>query len=188
MMRTIFIVVLFVAWALPTSSAELRGKDLVIQTIIQSMPPNWKLAEKAVDQLPWGHYWGYTYLGEKGISVILEGPRDVLFHWRGNEGNEHREPLAKETLELWFMPPDYHDTWKRYLKPHRPIPATLVYSGKYEVIYGRPSHRITSLDEFRRRLKEATQTSWPDSPHNAGSLSWANWKNDIEESIRNLEK
>lgn len=155
-------------------------KERSLKAIQSALPPNWKIVEQQAEQIPWGHYWGdksAPYRGIKGQLLNIEGPEDVVLQWVDSKGKLHYEPLAKEALQIWLMPPDYKEDAGN---PEGPIPARLIYSGKSVKIYGLPSHRISLESRFKEILKLAIETSWPNSPHENGSLTWSTWGKDLE--------
>lgn len=87
------------------------------------------------------------------------------------------------------MPPGYHHSWERYFIMKSPVPAEKVYSGKRAKVYGYPAHYIESREEFEEIMSSlpAVTTSWPDSPHHTGSLSWVTWKEDIKQVLQSTE-
>jgi len=170
--------ILAITLALPLDQEAYASTDPLAK-IEANIPSGWKIKETKEGEIPWGHYWGLEYSGAKGTLILLEGPANVNFRWRDSGGNWHTEPLAKEALELWIMPPGYGDTWKRFFTPHRPVTAKKILSNNKWAIYGHPTHRITSEETFQGLLKQATSTGWPRSPHNEGALSWSTWDKDI---------
>ena len=119
-----------------------------------------------------------------GEEIVIQGPDDVMFCWRDRDGKFHRVPLAKETLKVWIMPPEYSESWKRHFKLHRPIAAEIIVAGKGAKVYGLQTHRIVNENEFKDLLIQSTETSWPGSPHdNDGSLSWSDWRKDLSDSL-----
>ena len=162
-----------------TLSEEVFASSDPLGLLKANIPTGWKIKETQEGQIPWGHYWGSEYSGPTGCLILLEGPADVNFHWQDSGGKWHAEPIAKEALELWIMPPGYRDSWKRFFKPHRPIPAKKILSNKKLVLYGQPTHRIILEQNFKSLLKQATSTGWPESPYNGGTLSWSTWDKDL---------
>ena len=118
---------------------------------------------------------------------MIQGQADVNFWWRDRQGKTHHEALAKEAIKVWIMPPEYGESWKRHFMPHGPIPAELIASGHAGRVYGYQTHRLVKKDEFNILLKQAVQTSWPDSPHDKrGALSWADWKKDLGSTLKSV--
>lgn len=153
--------------------------------IVEKMPESWQVLDVKRGVIPYGHYDGVDYKGPQGLLLTVEGSRTVYLHWKDNEGLWHREPLAKESLELWIMPPEYHRSWRRFFSMKGPIPAEKIYSGSAVKIYAKPGHYISdseALDELISS-QEAVSTSWPESPSHTGEISWPNWKNDIKQAI-----
>ena len=170
-----------------TLREEVFASSDPLDLIKTNAPPGWKIKETQEGQIPWGHYWGAEYNGPTGRLILLEGPADVNFHWRDSGGKWHVEPIAKEALKLWIMPPGYSDSWKRFFNPHAPIPAKKIISNNKFAIYGQPTHLIKSEETFNAFLKQATSTGWPDSPHNADTLSWSTWNEDLRKVLKKTD-
>jgi hypothetical protein len=162
--------------------------QLIIDAINACLPANWTLQETKIDQIPWGHYWGWEdrYNGPKGYLMVFEGPADVTFNWRDVNG-WHQKPLAKEILEVWIMPTRYRRSWEEFFNPSRPISAIHIFSGSIGKVYAHPTHRITSNLEFNDILKKAIEINWRTSPHNEGFLSWSTWQKDIKQQLEKLK-
>lgn len=163
---------------------QIKSQDRLIDNIKKSIPSEWRIAEIKSDVIPRGHYWGLEYKGPKGLSIVLEGPMDVFLHWKDKKGDWHQEALAKESLELWIMPHEYRESWKRFFIIHRPKSAELLFSGRIIKVYVYPAHRGVSDKKFNEILSHAKSTSWPDSPANNGVLSWKTWKKDLTNSLK----
>jgi hypothetical protein len=145
----------------------------VADNIVNKMPNSWRVVEEKTGVIPYGHYDGLKYEGPSGLALVLEGARDVFLHWKDKHGVWHQQSLAKESLEVWVMPPEYHQSWKRFFIMKSLVPAEKIYSGKEIKVYGYPTHHIVSLEIFDDIMSSlpAVTTSWPDSPYNTGSLS-----------------
>ncbi|TFG37414.1 MAG: hypothetical protein E4H46_01790 [Desulfobacterales bacterium] len=191
-MKSKFIKIFILAIALLLTAVmkppKLFAGEALNKAIESILPDGWGIIETKENEIPWGHYLGQNYEGQRGTLLVLRGPANIQLNWQDREGNWKRIPLAKEVLEICIMHPGYHDSWKRFFFIHRPIPATKIYSGNLGVIFGHPTHRITSESKFKEILSQAKATGWPDSPHNEGKLSWSTWKSDLNMAIRNLEK
>jgi len=146
----------------------------------EKLPSTWKIVEEKTGVIPHGHYWGQDYHGPKGLSFVLEGDMPVFLHWRDNNGEWHKEWVANESIELWIMPQDYSESWKRFFIIHRPKPAELLFSGKIIRLYAYPSHRIIFPAKFNEILLRAKSSRWPDSPAITGRLSWETWRENIK--------
>jgi hypothetical protein len=175
------------------AETESFENESITKAILTTVPSTWKLVETKKNEIPYGHYWGYEYDGQKGELLIFMGPKNVMLNWRDTKSNCHQVPLAKESLSLWIMPPDYHESWKRFFYPHRPIPPELIYSGNVCRVYGLPSSRITSDEEFNKILKQATEICWSDSPdpdvaYKNKGLSWTTWSADLERQLKAILK
>jgi len=157
--------------------------------IVAKMPSTWRVVEEKTGVIPYGHYDGSKYEGPGGLSLVLEGDRDVFLHWKDKSGIWHQESLAKESLEVWIMPSQYHQSWKRFFIMKSPVPAERIYSSKEIKVYGYPAHYIPSLEKFEETVSSfpAVTTSWPDSPYNTGILSWTTWKEDIKKALQGSE-
>jgi hypothetical protein len=182
-----FVLLVFsvVSYGEPTTFSQ----DDILQVIQKNLPPNWQIVEKSPNEIPHGHYWGMDYKGPKGLKVVVQGPKDVTFRWRDHEGKTHDIAIAKESLDLWIMPPEYGESWKRHFVFHRPIPARLIASGEVGKVYGFQTHRIIDKTEFKDLLKQASETSWPNSPHDEKAhLSWEYWQRDLGTVLKNVIK
>ncbi len=155
--------------------------------VVAKMPSTWRVVEEKTGVIPYGHYDGLKYEGPGGLLLVLIGDRDVFFDWKDKSGVWHQESLAKESLEVWIMPSEYHQSWKHFFVMKSPVPAERIYSGKEVKAYGYPTHHIASLEKFEEIVSSfsAVTTSWSDSPINTGVLSWTTWENDIKEVLQN---
>ena len=175
--------------AASVSATTYNFENQIIGGIIQSvLPSQWRIVEIKDNELPWGHYWSTDYKGKKGQMIIIEGPSEVSCNIRDNAGKWNTLPVAKETIELWIMPPDYKDTWKRFLDPHRPVPAKEIFGSKIGKVYGKTAHRLKDEKQFRELLKNVTEICWPDSPHNNGKVSWQSWQEDMKKKLQTIKK
>lgn len=166
--------------------SDYNELEYYAKIIEDSMPDSWRLIKKITGVIPYGHYDGLEYDGSKGILLLLEGDIDVFFHWKDKNEVWHREALAKESLEIWIMPPEYRLSWKRFFVMKSPVPAKEVYSDEKIRVYGYTSHHIESLKEFNEIASSfpSITTGWPDSPYHTGVLSWVTWKEDINLIMR----
>jgi hypothetical protein len=156
----------------------------VQKAIIAAAPRGWTLAEVVPNQFPWGHNRsGGAKNG--GVKLILVGPQDVECVWRDSSGAWHSEVLAKESLELWIMPPYYYESLSDLINIHRPIPARLVHDGTSVRVYAQPSIRLVSEQRSREVLQQAAETGGcPRAPYNgATQLSWSNWQEDLNRAL-----
>ena len=162
------------------------GIDQAISAFEKQLPAGWSVAERRSNEYPWGHHFCDDYAGPRGTKITLVGPKAVSVVWTSRSGEPRQTPLAKEALEIWFMPPEYRDSWIAWLCFSRPVqPVTVLKASKVSV-YGRPSHRLNSEEEFRREVLDKAQfVSWPESPHHDYSkLSWSTWTGDIERTLK----
>ncbi len=160
----------------------------VANKIVAKMPDTWRVVEERTGVIPYGHYDGLKYEGPGGLALVLEGNRDVFLHWKDKNGVWHQQPLAKESLEVWVMPPEYHQSWKRFFVMKSPVPAEKIYAGKEAKVYSYPTSRWAS-QKSRERFDEivpslSVATSWPDSPRHTGILSWTTWREDIKKALQ----
>lgn len=158
----------------------------VADKIVAKMPNTWRVVEEKTGIIPYGHYEGLKYEGTGGLALVLEGDQDICLHLKDKNGVWHQQPLAKESLEIWVMPPEYHQSWKRFFIMKRLVPAEKIYDGKEAKVYAYPTHHIASLEQFDEIVSSlsAVTTTWPDSPYHTGNLSWATWREDIKKAFQ----
>jgi hypothetical protein len=175
----------FTIWTIAAAQGTAAVGD-AISVFEKGLPAGWSVAERKANEYPWGHHFCDDYSGSKGTKVTVVGPKPVSVVWVSSTGESRQTPIAKESLEIWFMPPEYRDSWTAWLCFHRPIQPIEVLNNSRVRIYGRPSHRLNSEEEFRRQvLEQAQSVSWPGSPENDRStLSWSTWTRDIEGTVR----
>lgn len=170
---------------------DYEDLEYIAGEIANNLPNNWKLIESKRGEVPWGHYWGMKYDGHKGILLVFQGDCRVFVRWIDENGNRRQDPLGTESLDIWIMPPEYSEGWKRFFVMNRPEPAELVWSGRMANVFGRPGH-ILSLEEDKKFkediLPKALSTSWPDSPWNTGNLTWGAWRDDIKGALKLMEE
>lgn len=160
--------------------------EKIVEDIGKSLPDKWSITEVKVGVIPAGHYWGLEYEGRKGFLVEIKGEMDVSIHWMGwknEDGVWQREAIAKEVLQLWFMPRDYKESWLRFFTWHRPIPAAFLFSAQGTKVYAYPTQRIIDDERFREIIKMAKSFMWPDAPSNTGILSWKTWRSDLQKVL-----
>ncbi len=194
MMLSIKYVVLITMFGLSVFNVAMADSERlkhIADRIVDKMPSTWRVVEEKTGVIPYGHYDGLKYEGPGGLSLVLEGNRDIFLHWKDKSGVWHQESLAKESLEVWVMPSKYHQSWKRFFIMKSPVPAERIYSGKEVKVYGYLTARWPSY-ESRERFEEivpslSVATRWPDSPRHTGILSWVTWKEDIKEVLQGAE-
>ena len=174
------------------ADTDYRRLKRVAAKIVAKMPNTWRVVEERTGVIPYGHYDGLKYEGPGGLALVLEGDRDVFLHWKDESGVWHQQPLAKESLEVWVMPPEYHQSWKRFFVMKSPVPAEKIYDGKEAKVYGYPTSRWAS-QKSRERFDEivpalSVATSWPDSPRHTGILSWTSWREDVKKALLETEE
>jgi len=156
---------------------------LFADNIKANMPNTWKVVEEKTDVIPEWHYEGLKYDGPKGLYLLLVGNHDVDFEWKDKDNIWHKEPIFKEAIALWIMPPEYHQSWKRFFIFKGHVPAEDIYSGENVKIYGdETTYRDPGLpDRFKEVLPFASQTTGtPD--HTV--RSWVAWKEDIKDVLQ----
>ena len=161
----------------------------VQKAITDIVPQGWNLKEVVPNQFPWGHNRsGAAKNG--GVKLIVVGPQDVECSWRDSSGAWRSEALAKESLELWIMPPSYRESFSDVIDIHRPVPARLLHDGLSVRVYAQPSSRPASEQRYREILQQAAETGGcPRSPRNGGApLSWSDWEADINSALTALPK
>lgn len=160
--------------------------DRAISAFENVLPAGWTVAERKPNEYPWGHHFCDDYSGPKGTKITVVGPKTVSVVWTSRSGEPRQTPIAKESLEVWFMPPEYRDSWTAWLCFHRPIQPVTVLKTSQVGVFGRPSHFLNSQDEFRREVLDKAQfVSWPESPHHDYSkISWSTWTRDIGGTLR----
>jgi hypothetical protein len=159
--------------------------EATARAVEEALPTGWTVAERKSNEFPWGHHWCEDYSGPKGIQIIVVGPKPVSVQMKMKDGISQAFPIAKESLELWVMPPEYRDSWKAWLCFSRPIQPTSIAAVAGARIYGRPAHRLNSEAEFKDLLSKAHAVSWPSSPWNdPATFSWATWARDVEVAAR----
>jgi len=182
--RVVFIAILgFSTLGVAMADTDYERLKHIADKIVGKMPSTWRVVEEKIGTIPYGHYDGLKYEGPGGLLLVLEGDRNVYLHWKDKNGVSHQEALAKESLEVWIMPPEYHQSWKRFFIMKSLIPAEEIYSGKEAKVYAYPTHYIKSREEFEEIVASlpAVTTNWPESPNHTGVLSWLTWKEDIKE-------
>jgi hypothetical protein len=186
---------LMVGWALlaiacgadrNSAASDNPNYDAVIGKIKSVLPPDWRIVETKPGELPDGHYWGLNYKGRKGVEVIIQGPQDEFFKWKDTSGKVHQEPLAKEALYLWLMPPEYRSSWLQPFIIDSP-PQAKLFAGSAVRVYGGPSSFTGPVNSKRAdwiidHAEELglTATEWSD----VTGLSWATWKDDLLQALK----
>jgi len=172
-----------IAFAQFTSAADVDRAVVVFEKIL---PSGWSVAERKMNEYPWGHHFCDDYHGPMGTKVTAVGPSAVSVVWVSRIGEKLTTPVATESLEVWFMPPEYKDSSTAWLCSHRPIQPIAIATSPRLGVFGRPSHRIKSEEEFRREVLDKAQfVSWPESPeHNRSKLSWSTWERDMAAALR----
>ena len=104
--------------------------------IVVKIPSTWKVVEEKMGVIPDWHYEGMKYEGPKGLFILLVGEQDVNYEWRDRDNIWHKEPILKEAISLWIMPPEYKQSWRRFFIFKGHVPTKQIYSGDNVKIYG----------------------------------------------------
>ena len=157
-----------------------------INAFEKALPEGWSVAERTLGEIPYGHHYCDDYAGPKGTKVVVVGPKSVHVVWTSLSGQIINSPIAMESLELWFMPPEYQDSRMAWFCLHRPIQPVAILQNSSVLVFGRPSHRLNSKTSLSELLTKASIISWPKSPANDRSqISWASWEKDTRLSVQN---
>jgi len=168
-------------------AAPLDAK-FIAEAVEDAAPSGWQVVRVEPGQIPRGHHWGRSYNGPRGTLIVIMGPADVFLSWADSEGDWHREAVAKESIRLWIMPPEYRNDFWSFLDIHGPVQPHKLLATEHIRAYARPAHELTSEARIHQLLDEgaARETAWPDSPANTGTLSWSTWKSELERALREL--
>lgn len=153
-----------------------------ISAIAGTLPASWSVAEREEGQVPGGHYWGdwgANYQGPKGTRIVLAGPQPTYFCWQSKSGEWKREPLGRESINVWFMPGDYSQGFWSWVNPHAPARAPLVFAGRTVKLFAQVSGHL--FDEDKAKLKEILAGAMAAGCSNGGESerSWLTWREDI---------
>lgn len=182
----IFLAMAFLPAAESVASETLGSAQMVCNKVIDDLlPTGWEVVERTDQVVPAGHYWGMRYSGQKGCRVLIRGGRDIFIHWLDRDDIWRKEAIAREAIEISFMPPNYHESWRRFFVVHRPMTAKILYSTKNEKVYYYVKHFVVNRERFDELLKLAKATRWPDSPQDSQIVSWETWKNDLRRIFKN---
>lgn len=181
---TLVILATVMAAPLGTDAAGPMKYDLEVEKIRSVLPEKWSIVEARADALPEGHYWGMQYDGPKGFEVVIQGPRDVAFDWKDQQGAWHQEPVAKEALRLWLMPAEYRESWRRFFVMKRPKSVKLLRNAQNVRVYAEPSSRTVDTARVEQIVREAVSTAWRDRPDSADDLTWKSWSTDLDRALR----
>ncbi|MBW6477403.1 MAG: hypothetical protein K0A95_10060 [Chromatiales bacterium] len=189
--RAMLIVIFcFSTYGVAVADIEYERLKHIADDVVTNMPSTWRVIEEKTGVIPYGHYDGLKYDGQGGLSLVLIGPQDMYFQWRDEDGAWHQKAFHKEVIELWFMPPEYHLSWKRFFVMKSPAPADHIYSGVAVKVYGMPSRRSVSPHQeklFDKYLEEILSQATTLGPRLA-PLSWATWKMDIKKFLQQSEQ
>lgn len=64
------------------ADSDYEGLKHISEQIVTKMPGTWRIAQEKSGVIPYGHYDGLKYEGPRGLSLVLEGGRDVCLHWK----------------------------------------------------------------------------------------------------------
>ena len=160
--------------------------DGATSVITAHLPSGWSIAIREDGQLPQGHYWGdwgRDYAGPRGRHVVAVGPEPVAMSWRANDGNAHKEAIARESLDVWIMPANYREGFWSRINLHAPEHPTELFAGENVKVFAMPSHALVDQTPLKEILANATETDWPDSPWRSGKLSWTSWRTTLASAL-----
>jgi len=184
-LQIILLIVLATASSIAVAQTGRAAMDQAIYRFEKALPQGWMVVERQLDAVPYGHHFCDDYRGPKGTKLVLVGPAPVRVVWTSCSGETMSTPLAKESLELWFMPPGYRDSRMAWLCFHRPVQPIEILKGPSVAVFGRPSHQLNSKIAWLELLAKAQAISWPESPANDRSkISWSNWEEDIRLAVQ----
>ncbi len=185
-MKTIFKKLLFLILFVLVVSAQAESDPInnLLSRFEKSLPDGWKVVKKQIDSIPYGHHFCDKYEGEKGIKLVITGPTLIDVVWTSESGETFKEPVAAESLDIWFMPGDYHNNKWAWLCFHRPLQPLEILRNQSFSIFGRPGHHLISELKWHELLTKVKAISWPESPaENHSKISWTNWVDDIRRSL-----
>lgn len=190
--KRVVLIVIFCLCTYGVAVADVVHERLkhIADEVVTKIPGTWQVIEEKTGVIPYGHYDGLEYDGQGGLLLVLIGPQDMYFQWKDENGAWHQKTFHKEVIELWFMPPEYHLSWKRFFVMKSPAPADHIYSGDAVKVYGMPSRRPASPHHeklFDKYLEEILSQATTLGPRPA-SLSWATWKKDIKKFLQQAEQ
>lgn len=184
-LQIILLIVLATVSSIVAAQTDHVAVDKAIYGFEKALPQGWTVIERQFDAIPYGHHFCDDYNGLKGTKLIVIGPDPVQVVWTSLSGETISTTLAKESLELWFMPPNYRDSQTAWLCLHRPIQPIAILEDPSIIIFGRPSHQLNSKTAWLKLLTKAQAISWPESPANDRSkISWSNWEQDIRLAVQ----
>lgn len=145
----------------------------VADEIVATMPGTWKVIEEKIGVIPSGHHDGLKYNGPRGRYMYLAGDQDVIYRWKDRNGTWHEEPILKEAILLWIMPPEYHQSWKRFFVMKRREPVEEIYSDEIAKVYGKEASYWPPSASDRFKEIESDIATYGSSPSRTVS-SWRN--------------
>lgn len=167
--------------AIAQNTAEI---ERAMSAITNALPSGWMVTEVKTNQIPYGHHWNKNYDGPTGRLVILKGTRPVHAEFCDTRGNWYPIHVATESLEIWIMPAEYHNSAFSVFDFHRPIQPVVVVNRGPVKVFGHPSHVLLSEQKFNEMLHKFNGVRWPDSPGNDPALlTWKDWRRELKKSI-----
>jgi len=168
-------------------SGAVFGKDTpvdrAITAISNALPPGWTLADRETNEIPFGHHWGESYSGPKGVLLTIKGIRPVNTDFRDANGHWKSVHTSTEALDVWVMPSNYDDSgWVSFKAPVQP---TIIVRHGAVKIYARPSSVLAiSKQEFKNLVLESDGVGGNDSPWDSPKLlTWKRWRPKLREAI-----
>jgi hypothetical protein len=156
--------------------------DAATAVVAAHLPSGWSVRTREDDQLPQGHYWGdwgRDYTGPRGRHLVLVGPQSVAMSWRANDGSSHSDAIARESLNVWIMPANYHEGFWSRINPHAREPPKEVFVGGHMKAFAMPSHEVVDETRYKNIRADAVEMDWPDSPSRSKKLSWPTWRTEL---------
>jgi hypothetical protein len=195
------IAMMFGLFAVGAAAAEGDADDYAdlrryAGVIAAKMPGNWWRNNEATktDVLPYGHYDGLKYEGQRGLRLVLVGDRETVYGWEDKSGAFHQEPtlILKEAITLWIMPGEYpwpRQSWKRFFVMKSQVPIKEVYLGKMVQVYGEESGYwpLDARVRYKEIMANEDRKRFVWKPKDK-VLSWTTWREDIVKILQEAEK
>jgi hypothetical protein len=169
-----------------TEAPPVAGLDQIMSAFERGLPAGWSVAKRSSNKYPRGHHDCDDYAGITGTEIVVVGPTAVNIVWTSKAGELRQSPIAKEALDVWFMPSEYRDSRTNWLCFTRRLQPIAILKTSHISVFGSPSIHFNSKEEAKREVfDQALSWDWPQSPHNDYSkLSWSTWRRDIETALR----
>ncbi len=166
-----------------STAADAEELDRAAAAVTNALPSGWILIERKPDETPFGHHWGQTYSGPKGVLLIAKGLRSVNSEFLDSNGKWLPTPVGTESLNIWLMPRNYSESPRPLF--HAPIQPTVVRNRGPVKVYARPSSVESYPQQFKELLSKSKGVRSPDSPWNSpASLTWKDWRLQLSEAFQ----